>query len=143
MSIRSRRRSSLHDYSLTGLGLLWLIPLSTIFQLYRGGGRSRSIRGKPHHRPPQVPDKLYHRMLYRVHLAWSGYEITTLVYSLTYNYLQIAIYDNIKLPLIYSCLSYSSLIPTGYKFWNKEGRYGNNRMIVVFSSTYSITDYYH
>jgi hypothetical protein len=45
---------------------LWcLTPLSTIFQLYRGSDYYWF-------KLPQVTDKLYHTMLYRVHLSMSG-----------------------------------------------------------------------
>jgi hypothetical protein len=50
------------------------MPLSTIFQFYRGrsfiGGGNRSTSIKP--LTPQVTDKLYHIMLYRVSLPMSG-----------------------------------------------------------------------
>ena len=59
-----------------------LTPLSTLFQLYRGG--QLYWCGKPEYPEkttgqPQVTDKLHHIMLYRVQLAWAGFELTNLV----------------------------------------------------------------
>ena len=64
------------------LGLWCLMPLSTIFQLYHGSQfllvKEAGVLEKTSDLP-QVIDKLYHIMLYRVHLAWAGCELTKLV----------------------------------------------------------------
>ena len=63
----------------TLLNVPWYISLtslSTIFQLYRW--RKPEYPEKTTG-PQQVTDKLYHKMLYRVHLARAGFELTMLV----------------------------------------------------------------
>jgi hypothetical protein len=69
---------------LMGVGVvLWCsTPLLTIFQLYRGGhftgGGKREYPEKTTDLS-QVTNNLYHILLHRVHLAWAGFELTTLV----------------------------------------------------------------
>jgi hypothetical protein len=58
------------------------MPLSIIFQLYRGGQFHWWKKLEYPEKTidlPQVTDKLYYIMLIRVCLAWPGFELTTLV----------------------------------------------------------------
>jgi hypothetical protein len=71
-----------YNLYLIGIGLWYLTPLSTMSKLYRGNQlywRWKSEYPEKTTDLSEVSNKLYHIMLYQEHLAWVGFELTTLV----------------------------------------------------------------